>query len=42
MIAMQIVLNVTYFSGIYLLDGVYVIPIKCKIMIWRLYTLDGL
>ena len=28
--------------GIYLLDEVYAIHIKWKIMIWRLHTLNGL
>ena len=42
MTAMQIALNVTWFSDIYLLGEVYVIPIKCKIMIWRLHTINGL
>jgi len=35
-------LNVTWFSGIYMLDEVYAIPIKCQIMIWKSHTINGL
>jgi len=42
MTAMQTVLNITLFSGKYLWDEVYAIPIKCRIMIQRSYTFNGL
>ena len=31
-----------WFCGIYLLDEIYVIPVKCYIMIWRSHNLNGL
>ena len=42
MTAIQIALNVIQISCIYIMDEVYVIPNKYKIMIWKSHTLNGL